>query len=243
MNYFAPMGLVPVKNDQGAVSHPTCYDIPAGATYGITGNLYYNMPVKLDANDVPTAVTSATDTIIGSFQAIEYVDTNGNVVVANKYTGTALSSTYMIDSQTGLKARLYVFDTVDAFYNITVGNSTTPATFTTAQNGKQFNVDPTTVATGNAITGQSGATLSPTPVAVGQAGQFVCRGLFQASAINQWNNAYPVIMVQINKSYVSAPVTSQLASALSAESPLGEEVVAEEVAAEASTATAKKGAK
>lgn len=208
MQTFAPMGFVPTKNDQGAVSHATYYDIPSNASYGITGNLYYNQPVKLDANDVPTAVTANTDTVIGVFQAIEYVDTNGNTVVSNRYLGTALSATSMLNSLTGLKARVVVFDTVDAFYNVMVGNSTTTAAFTTAMNGKQFNIDPTTATTGSSVSGISGATLAVTPVAAAATGQFLCRGLFQASSQNQWTDPYPIIMVQINKSYVSAPVVS-----------------------------------
>jgi len=169
---FEALGLKPFLKDDAGIVHGTYYDIPTGSTYGITGTLFQNMPVKFDANNLPTVVTSPTDDIVGSFQGVEWVDPSGFMTIANRwFAGTTPSAVGAIDAYSGKKMRIIVEDTVNAFYTITVGNPTIGiSTFTTAQNGYSFNLDTTTSSTlpggiGNAnFFGVSTATLNPTPV-------------------------------------------------------------------------------
>lgn len=77
-----PFGLRPAYSPSGTV-RPTAYTILTGYSTGIL----QNQPVKL-GTDGSVQAAAVGDRFIGTFQGVEYTDSNGRRVEANKWTAS-----------------------------------------------------------------------------------------------------------------------------------------------------------
>jgi hypothetical protein len=127
----APFGLRPVYSPSGVV-RPTVYSIATGYATAI----YQNQPVKLVDGQLEAAAVG--DRFIGTFQGVEWTDSDGRRRISNKWTastaGTDIVATatldpsivYEIQSNAAMDATTIgaQYDFSAASGNATVGNST-----------------------------------------------------------------------------------------------------------------------
>lgn len=132
----APFGLRPVNHPSGVV-RPFAMTIVSG--YGTT--IYQNQPVKIgaaeDAYEGTIISASAGDTFIGTFQGVEFTDSDGRRRVSNKWTA----------SQVGTDVIAYV--TIDQTITYEMQSN---AALTIDMIGSQFDF---TAPSGNTTTGLS----------------------------------------------------------------------------------------
>jgi len=127
-----PFGLRPAYSPMGVV-RPTAYTI--ASAYGTT--ILQNQPVKLGANGTVEAAAIG-DRFIGTFQGVEYTNTQGRRVVDNKW----------IAGTTGTDAVAYVTLDPTIVYEIQASGP-----ITVADIGSQ--ADYTAIGTGSTVTGLS----------------------------------------------------------------------------------------
>ena len=128
----SPYGLIPVNHPSGVI-RPFAMTILTG----YASNIFANSPVKIitsSTGEGTIAVGAAGDTIIGTFQGVEFTDSDGKRRVSNKWTASTAATdivayvtldqtiTYQIQSD----AALAVTD-IGKQYNTTApsGNTTT----------------------------------------------------------------------------------------------------------------------
>jgi hypothetical protein len=138
-----PFGLRPSSHPSGVI-RPVAYTIATG--YAV--NIFQNQPVRIapstgGGQTEGTIVAAATgEAFIGTFQGVEFTDSDGRYRVSNKWTAS-LSATTITAYVTTDPAIVYQVQT--------------NANVTTADIGKQYDFDDTLV--GNATTGLSSASL------------------------------------------------------------------------------------
>lgn len=136
----SPYGLVPVNHPSGVV-RPFAMTILTG--YAST--IYQNSPVKIIASSTgegTIAVASAGDSSVGTFQGVEWTDTDGKRRVSNKWTAST-AGTDIVAYVTLDQAITYQIQS-DAALNVT-------------DIGKQYNFS---APGGNATTGISSQSLN-----------------------------------------------------------------------------------
>ncbi len=210
----APFGILPDWHPTGII-RPTAYVsysandqlIPSGTNVAF----FKGQPVKLvigtggTVNGVTVAtgamvlapVTATSDTPLGVFAGVEYVDATGKPWVNNQWPA---SQTLLA----GARQVVYVWDDPEIIYRAQLdGAPSVGAGY--ALTGKQLNVS--NFAAGSTATGLSQATLSATVVATGSQGQFRIIKLF--NDINGLaTDAYPVYEVKLQLSPFVAAKTS-----------------------------------
>ena len=214
---FQPFGLKPVYHPSGldratAFAGTNSYNV--GVTYTAPYSLssgqsfYQYQPVAITATGQLTIAnqTAASGKVFGSFNGVEYTNSDGRRSVA-KY-----ASKLTLDASTGIV--FWIFSDPGLVYEAQVNGSAT-----TGAIGSQYNFDTTAgslVSDGYAIgvggAGFSTTALLATAVASGAQGQVRVVGLgretaFPAGNTNAWGDAYTIVQVQIsNNAFAAASV-------------------------------------
>jgi len=172
-----PFGLRPAYSPSGVV-RPTAYTIRS--TYG--SNILQNQPVRIIPSSTGEGTISTAaigDTFIGTFQGVEFTDTDGRRRVSNKWTA----------STTATDIVAYVTLDPTIVYEIQANGSLDVDSI-----GKQY--DFTTITAGSVTTGLS-AMMLDTGSAASNA-SFRVIGLAPGPD-NAWADAYTIVQVQISE--------------------------------------------
>jgi len=167
----APFGLRPVYSPSGVV-RPTAYEI--SASYATT--IYQNQPVKL--NDGYLEAAGAGDRFIGTFQGVEWTDTDGRRRVSNKWS-----------AQSGA-TQIVAYATLDPSIVYEIQSD---ATMDVTTIGGQYDF---TAASGNATTGLSSQMLGVSTLA-NNAGLRVIG--ITPGPNNAWGDNYVIVQVQVSE--------------------------------------------
>ncbi len=184
----APFGLRPVYSPSGVV-RPTAFTIASG----YAANIFQNQPVRIapatgGGETEGTIVAAAVGApFIGTFQGVEFTDSDGRRRVSNKWTA----------SQVGTDVIAYV--TMDPTIVYEVQSN---AALTTADIGKQYNLS---TITGNTTTGLSSQALD---VATAAANASVRLIGITPGPDNAWGDTYVIAQVQISEHQFVADVAA-----------------------------------
>lgn len=167
----APFGLRPVYSPSGVV-RPTAYSIDP--TYATA--IYQNQPVKLVDGNLEAAAVG--DRFIGTFQGVEWTDSDGRRRVSNKWVAQANAT------------NIIAYATLDPTI---VYEIQTNAAVTAADIGAQYDF---TTASGSAIVGLSTQMLDVASVANNASLRII--GI-TPGANNAWGDTYVIVQVQISE--------------------------------------------
>ena len=167
----APFGVRPSYSPSGVV-RPTAYSIDP--TYATT--IYQNQPVKLVDGNLEAAAVN--DRFIGTFQGVEWTDTDGRRRLSNKWS-----------AQSGA-TEIVAYSTLDPSIVYEVQSN---ATMDATTIGGQYDF---TAASGNATTGLSSQMLD--------VGSLANNAAFRVIGItpgpnNAWGDTYVIVQVQISE--------------------------------------------
>ena len=167
----APFGLRPVYSPSGVV-RPTAYSV--AANYSTT--IYQNQPVKLVDGNLEAAAVG--DRFIGTFQGVEWTDSDGRRRVSNKWVAQANAT------------EIVAYATLDPtiVYEIQSNAAMDASTI-----GAQYDF---TAASGNTTTGLSSQMLDVSSIA--NNASFRVIGI-TPSATNAWGDTYVIVQVQISE--------------------------------------------
>jgi hypothetical protein len=168
-----PFGLRPDYSPSGVV-RPTAYSVLTG----YASNLFQNQPVKI-GTDGTLQAAAVGNRFIGTFQGVEFTDTDGRRRVSNKWT----ASTAATD--------IVAYATLDPsiVYEIQAD-----ATLAVTDIGSQY--DFTTITAGNSTTGLSAMMLGVSTTAANASMRVI--GLTPGPD-NAWGDAFPIVQVQISE--------------------------------------------
>lgn len=169
----APFGLRPVFSPSGVV-RPSVYSIATG----YASNILQNQPVKL-GTDGTIQAAAIGDRFIGTFQGVEFVDTDGKLRVSNKWTASTAATNIVA----------YVTLDPSIVYEIQAN-----ATMTVANIGEQM--DFTTITAGSTVTGLSQLMLDVASSTTNASLRVI--GL-TPGADNAWGDNFPIVQVQISE--------------------------------------------
>ena len=174
-----PFGLAPAYNPSGVI-RPTAFTI----ANGYSSNIYQNQPVRIapatSGNETEgTIVASAVGAaFIGTFQGVEFTDSDGRRRVSNKWTA----------SQVGTDIVAYATLDPTIVYQIQSN-----AALTVADIGKQYDL---TAISGNATTGLSSQALDVASAASNASVRLI--GITPGPD-NNWGDTYVIAQVQISE--------------------------------------------
>jgi len=168
-----PFGLRPDYSPSGVV-RPTAYT----CLTGYASNIFQNQPVKIGTNGTLEAA-AVGNRFIGTFQGVEFTDTDGRRRVSNKWT----ASTAATD--------IVAYATLDPsiVYEIQAD-----ATLAVTDIGSQY--DFTTITAGNSTTGLSAMMLGVSTTAANASMRLI--GLTPGPD-NAFGDAFPIVQVQISE--------------------------------------------
>ena len=172
-----PFGLRPVYSPSGTV-RPTAYSILTG----YASNILQNQPVKIVTSSTGEGTIAAAaigDRFIGTFQGVEFTDSDGRRRVSNKWTA----------SQAGTDIVAYVTLDPTIVYEIQSN-----AALTVADIGKQY--DFTTIGTGSTVVGISQMMLDVASAAANASFRLI--GITPGPD-NNWGDTYVIAQVQISE--------------------------------------------
>lgn len=173
----APFGLRPSYSPSGVI-RPTAYTI----TTGYSSNILQNQPVKIvpsSTGEGTIAAAAIGDRFIGTFQGVEYTDTNGRRVVSNKW----IASTAATD--------IVAYVTLDPSIVYDIQSN---AALTVADIGKQY--DFSTITAGSTTTGLSQLMLDVASAATNASLRLI--GITPGPD-NAWGDTYVIVQVQISE--------------------------------------------
>ena len=175
----SPYGLIPANHPSGVV-RPFAMTI----TTGYASNIFQNSPVKIVPSStgegtIAVATAGDADGFIGTFQGVEFTDSDGRRRVSNKWTA----------GQVGTDVVAYVTLDPAIVYEIQANG-----TLDVDSIGKQF--DYTTITAGNTTVGISQLMLDTGSSAANA--QLRVIGLTPGPD-NAWGDNYPVVQVQISQ--------------------------------------------
>ena len=174
-----PFGLRPSYSPSGVV-RPTAFTIENG----YAANIYQNQPVRIapstGAGEVEGTLVAAAvgAAFIGTFQGVEWTDSDGRRRVSNKWTASQYAT------------EVVAYSTLDStiIYEIQ-----TNATLTVASIGKQYNL---TAISGNTTTGLSSQMLDTGTSAANASLRVI--GITPGPN-NAWGDDYVIVQVQISE--------------------------------------------
>jgi len=184
----------------GTANFSPAYSLSAGEAF------YQYQPVAVvSGTGALTYASSTTDRLIGSFDGVEFTDSQGRRSVAKWISYEALAASTQIV--------FWIFSDPALVYEIQAAGSVANTAI-----GKDFNfsatsgyrpVDGTTVGTSGGA-GFSTCALNPTAVTAGTQGQVKCVGLgrevaYPTGELNAWGDTNTIIQVQIANSQLVAP--------------------------------------
>lgn len=170
-----PFGLRPVYSPSGVI-RPTAYTITTG--YG--ANIFQNQPVLIAANGTLEAAAIGAR-FIGTFQGVEFTDTDGRRRVSNRWTASTAAT------------EIIAYATLDPsiVYEIQASGS-----IALADIGSQ--ADYTVITAGNATTGLSAMMLDQTTLTNSASAQLRILG-FSPGPDNAAGDAFTIVQVQISE--------------------------------------------
>ena len=212
---FQPFGLKPAFHPSGldrAVPFIGTNTYQNGASYGANYSLssgqsfFQYQPVSLTQYGQLT-IAGSTGGVYGSFDGVEYTNSDGRRSVAKSISLTALNaSTNVI---------FWIFQDPALVYEIQVNGSANANAV-----GTEYNFDTTSgsntasgITIGNGGAGFSTTALNATAVGTGNQGQVRVVGLgreaaYPAGNTNAWGDAYTIVQVQISNNQFTGAVTS-----------------------------------
>ena len=167
----APFGLRAVYSPSGVV-RPTAYSIATG----YTSTIYQNQPVKLVDGQLEDALVN--DRFIGTFQGVEWTDSDGRRRISNKWTAATAGTD------------IVAYATLDPSIVYEIQSN---AAMTVADIGAQYDF---TAASGNSTTGISSQMLGVSTVANNAALRVI--GITPGPN-NAWGDTYVIVQVQISE--------------------------------------------
>lgn len=173
----APFGLRPAYHPSG-VTRPTAMSILTG----YSSNILQNQPVKIvpsSTGEGTIAAAAIGDRFIGTFQGVEWTDSDGRRRVSNKWTA----------STAGTDIIAYVTVDPTIIYEIQ-----TNATVAVTDIGKQC--DFTTIGTGSTVTGLSAMMLDVASATTNASLRIM--GITPGPD-NNWGDTYVIVQVQISE--------------------------------------------
>lgn len=175
----SPYGLIPVNHPSGVV-RPFAMTIVTG----YTSNIFANSPVKIGVSStyegtIVVATAGDADGFIGTFQGVEFTDSDGRRRVSNKWTA----------SQAATEVVAYV--TLDSTITYQIQSN---AALAVADIGKQYDY---TAPAGNTTTGLSSQSLDVASVITGSGTAQIRLIGIVAAADNNWGDTYVNALVQI----------------------------------------------
>jgi len=181
----SPYGLVPVNHPSGVV-RPFAMTILTG--YAST--IYANSPVKIvtsSTGEGTIALAAPGDRYIGTFQGVEFTDTDGRRRVSNKWTA----------STAGTDIVAYV--TIDQTITFEIQSN---AALAVTDIGKQYDFS---AAAGNTTTGLSSQTIDVASAAANAGLRLI--GIVPGPD-NAWGDTYVNVLVQISEHQNTADVAA-----------------------------------
>jgi hypothetical protein len=181
----SPYGLIPVNHPSGVV-RPFAMSILTG----YASNIFQNSPVKIipsSTGEGTIAVAAAGDSFIGTFQGVEWTDTDGKRRVSNKWTA----------STAGTDIVAYV--TIDQTITYQIQSD---AALAVTDIGKQFDFS---APAGNTTTGISSQTLGVSTTAANAGLRLI--GIVPGPN-NAWGDTYVDALVQISEHQNTATVAA-----------------------------------
>lgn len=172
-----PFGLRPVYSPSGVV-RPTAYSILTG----YASNILQNQPVKIVTSSTGEGTIAAAaigDRFIGTFQGVEFTDTDGRRRVSNKWTAS-LAATDIV-----------AYVTLDPTIVYEIQSN---AALAVADIGKQY--DFTTIGTGSTVVGISQMMLDVASAAANASFRLI--GITPGPD-NNWGDTYVIAQVQISE--------------------------------------------
>ena len=172
-----PFGLRPVYSPSGVV-RPTAYSILTG----YAANILQNQPVKIVTSSTGEGTIAAAaigDRFIGTFQGVEFTDTDGRRRVSNKWT----ASTAATD--------IVAYVTLDPTIVYEIQSN---AALNVTDIGKQY--DFTTIGTGSTVVGISQMMLDVASAAANASFRLI--GITPGPD-NNWGDTYVIAQVQISE--------------------------------------------
>lgn len=175
----APFGLRPVYSPSGVV-RPTAFSVASG----YASNIFQNQPVRIapttgggetEGTIVAAAVGAA---FIGTFQGVEFTDSDGRRRVSNKWTASATATDIVA----------YVTMDPSIVYEIQ-----SDAALAVADIGKQYDL---TAIAGNTTTGLSSQALGVSTAAANASVRLI--GITPGPD-NNWGDTYVIAQVQISE--------------------------------------------
>jgi hypothetical protein len=177
---LAPFGLRPIYHPSGVVRPRGLYQ---GIATGYATDLYQGTPVLMTTSGVLNVAVNGSD-MIGVFDGVEYVDSNGRRQYVKRWTAST--------APTGTDWIAYYYEDPAIVYEIQCNGSLAQTSI-----GDQLNFDATqTAGSGNNTTQLSSAAASST--LAGAAAQGMLRILTLSQYVdNAWGDAFTIVQVQI----------------------------------------------
>jgi len=175
----SPNGLVPVNHPSGVI-RPFAMTIVTG----YTSNIFQNQPVKIGTTStyegtIVVATAGDVEGFIGTFQGVEFTDSDGRRRVSNKWTASAAATD------------IVAYVTLDSTITYQIQSN---AALVVADIGKQYDYS---AAAGNTTTGLSSQSLDVASVITGSGtAQLRLIGIV-AGPDNNWGDTYVNALVQI----------------------------------------------
>ena len=172
-----PFGLRPVYSPSGVV-RPTAYSILTG----YAANILQNQPVKIITSSTGEGTIAAAaigDRFIGTFQGVEFTDSDGRRRVSNKWTAS-LAATEIV-----------AYVTLDPTIVYEIQSN---AALAVTDIGKQY--DFTTIGTGSTVVGISQMMLDVASAAANASFRLI--GITPGPD-NNWGDTYVIAQVQISE--------------------------------------------
>lgn len=203
---FHPSGLDRSTPFAGTNSYVTGTPNFSAANGLSAGQAFYQYtPVAVNSSGALTLASSTTDRLIGSFDGVEFTDSQGRRSVAKWISYEALAASTQVV--------FWLFTDPALVYEIqaagTVANTAIGKDFNFSATSGYTPADGTTVGTSGGA-GFSTCALNPTAVTAGAQGQVKCVGLgrevaYPTGELNAWGDTNTIIQVQIANSQLVAP--------------------------------------
>ena len=178
----SPYGLIPVNHPSGVVRPfaMTC-------TSGYAANIFQNQPVKVDPTDGTIVVAAAGDAFIGTFQGVEWTDSDGRRRISNKWTTGTVAT------------EIVTYVTIDQTITYQIQSN---AALAVADVGKQYDFS---AAAGNTTTGLSSQSLNVASSAANAGLRLI--GIVPGPD-NNWGDTFVNALVQISEHQNTANIAA-----------------------------------
>jgi hypothetical protein len=148
---------------------------------GYNTTIYQNQPVAVDATSGSIVAAAVGAAFVGSFQGVEWTDSDGRRRISNKWTAATVGTD------------IVAYVTLDPSITYEIQSN---AALNVSDIGSQYNT--TAITNGNATTGLSSMALDVSTVTTTGVGQLRLIGIVPGPD-NAWGDTYVNALVQISK--------------------------------------------